>query len=91
RGVYVTERGQNIDKKPNETYVSCDQMKSWIPWLSLFSRMSPTGRHGAGRNEECIRLITKDLSYLTWERLTWACPSESLPHSFRAKYCEIVI
>uniref|UniRef100_A0A1I8GNK8 RYDR_ITPR domain-containing protein n=1 Tax=Macrostomum lignano TaxID=282301 RepID=A0A1I8GNK8_9PLAT len=35
RGIYLTERGQNIDRKPNETYVSTDQMKTWTPLVDF--------------------------------------------------------
>uniref|UniRef100_A0A1I8FAX0 RYDR_ITPR domain-containing protein n=1 Tax=Macrostomum lignano TaxID=282301 RepID=A0A1I8FAX0_9PLAT len=55
RGVYVTERGQNIDKKPNETYVSCDQMKSWIP-LVEFVQPDESDTEGM---ERCLFLRTQ--------------------------------
>uniref|UniRef100_A0A1I8HB99 RYDR_ITPR domain-containing protein n=1 Tax=Macrostomum lignano TaxID=282301 RepID=A0A1I8HB99_9PLAT len=107
-GIYLTERGQNIDRKPNETYVSTDQMKTWCPLVD-FVQPDENDQESVerclflrtqldlfialchGRNEECIRLITKDLSYLTWEEAFLGLSSESLPQDFRAKYCEIII
>uniref|UniRef100_A0A1I8IDC1 Inositol 1,4,5-trisphosphate receptor n=1 Tax=Macrostomum lignano TaxID=282301 RepID=A0A1I8IDC1_9PLAT len=108
RGVYMTNRGQNIDRKPNETYVSYDQQHSWLPLvdfvqpdaydteavercLFLHTQLDLFIALCHGRNEDCIRLITKDLSYLTWEEAYLGLSSESLPHEFRAKYCEIII
>ena len=54
----------------------------------LYSVCSPNGQ---GRNEYCIRLITKDLSYLSWEEGFLSLQSEILPDDVRAKYCEMII
>lgn len=37
--VYLTERGQNINKRPNIVYVSTDQGTTWVP-LHLFVDVS---------------------------------------------------
>ncbi|XP_074663089.1 inositol 1,4,5-trisphosphate-gated calcium channel ITPR3-like [Tubulanus polymorphus] len=107
RGLYLTERGQNIHKTPNICYVSTDRGRSWTPLHEFVERTNPSFSDDEytflihqldlfaalcfGRNDFCIHLITRQLSYLSWEEVFLCLQSEILPDDIRAKYCELII
>ncbi|KAJ8303557.1 hypothetical protein KUTeg_019953 [Tegillarca granosa] len=79
--VYLMDRGQNINKRPNIVYVSTDNAQNWIP-LHLFVD---------GRNDFAVHVITREFGYLTWEDAYLCLTSDLLPDAIRAKYCELII
>ncbi|XP_064627454.1 inositol 1,4,5-trisphosphate receptor type 1-like isoform X9 [Lineus longissimus] len=107
RGLYLTERGQNIHKTPNICYVSTDRGKNWAPLHEFVDKGNPNFSQDEytflihqldlfaalcyGRNDLCIQLITRQLSYLSWEEVFLCVQSEILPDAIRAKYCELII
>ena len=44
-----------------------------------------------GQNEFAIKVITKQLDYLTWKEAFTCLGDTSLPDRLRAKYCELII
>lgn len=47
----MTDRGQNINKRPNIVYVSIDGAKEWIP-LYMFVDVSSTHIYGRFRKDD---------------------------------------
>ncbi|KAK3085572.1 hypothetical protein FSP39_005468 [Pinctada imbricata] len=79
--VYLTDRGQNINKRPNIVYISYDNAETWVP-LHLFVD---------GRNDFAVHVITREFGYLTWEDAYLCLTADLLPDGIRAKYCELII
>nr|XP_019924346.2 inositol 1,4,5-trisphosphate receptor type 1 isoform X2 [Crassostrea gigas] len=105
--VYLTERGQNINKRPNIVYVSTDQGRTWVP-LHLFVDFESTEFDEEkynflihqldlfkalcfGRNDYAVHVITREFGYLTWEDAYLCLTADLLPDHIRAKYCELII
>lgn len=105
--IYLLDRGQNINKRPNIVYISIDGGNNWIPLHSFVDSESPIYIEekymflmhqldlfkalSYGRNDFAIHVITREYGYLSWEDCFLCLQSELLPHSIRAKFCELVI
>ncbi|XP_053402419.1 inositol 1,4,5-trisphosphate receptor type 1-like isoform X7 [Mercenaria mercenaria] len=105
--VYLTDRGQNINKRPNIVYVSTNNTQSWCTLHEFVNPDSVEFNEGQyeflihqlelfksltyGRNDFAIHVITREFGYLTWEDAFLCITSDLLPDSIRAKYCELII
>ncbi|GFN95264.1 inositol 1,4,5-trisphosphate receptor type 1 [Plakobranchus ocellatus] len=104
-GVYLTARGQDINRQPNILYISTDSTKSWQALHEFVDEENPNydqNNHDFlihqldlykalcyGRNDFAINVITKELRYLTWEETFLSLRSDILPDAIRAKYCDL--
>ncbi|XP_070173454.1 inositol 1,4,5-trisphosphate-gated calcium channel ITPR3-like [Littorina saxatilis] len=103
--VYLTDVGDKIGKSPGVVYVSTNNGKIWKElktfaaatseedegYMFLERQLELFGMLCHGQNEFAIKVITKQLDYLTWtEAFTCLCDN-SLPDRLRAKYCELII
>ncbi|XP_021341779.1 inositol 1,4,5-trisphosphate receptor type 2-like [Mizuhopecten yessoensis] len=105
RGIYLTGRGQDINRQPNILYITTNGGKTWD---SLHTFVDPKSedydkdKHDFlihqldlykalchGRNDYSINMITKELRYLTWEETFLSLRSDILPDAIRAKYCDL--
>ncbi|XP_060552412.1 inositol 1,4,5-trisphosphate receptor type 2-like [Ruditapes philippinarum] len=105
RGIFLTARGQDINKQPNILYITTDDAKTWS---ALHDFVNPEheeyekDKHDfllhqldlfialcKGRNDFAINIITKESRFLTWEETFLALRSSILPDAIRAKYCDI--
>nr|XP_022341732.1 inositol 1,4,5-trisphosphate receptor type 2-like isoform X5 [Crassostrea virginica] len=105
--VYLTERGQNINKRPNIVYVSTDQGTTWVPlhlfvdfetpefdeekYNFLIHQLDLFKALCFGRNDYAVHVITREFGYLTWEDAYLCLTADLLPDHIRAKYCELII
>ncbi|WAR13612.1 ITPR1-like protein [Mya arenaria] len=105
--VFLTDRGQNINKRPNIVYVSTNNTQSWVTLHEFVNPDSAEFNHEQydflihqlelfkaltyGRNDFGIHVITREFGYLTWEDAFLCITSDLLPDSIRAKYCELII
>ncbi|WAR13356.1 ITPR1-like protein, partial [Mya arenaria] len=105
KGIYLTARGQDINKQPNILYLTTDEGRSWLALHEFVDETHPChdkDKHDfllhqldlyialcKGRNDFAINIITKELRYLTWEETFLALRSDILPDAIRAKYCDI--
>ncbi|KAL3860316.1 hypothetical protein ACJMK2_010455, partial [Sinanodonta woodiana] len=105
--VYLTDRGQNINKRPNIVYVSTDKGHGWTPLHEFVNRdiigfnedqydylmhqLELFKALSYGRNDYAIHAITREYGYLTWEDSFLCITSDLLPDAIRAKYCELII
>ncbi|XP_076449737.1 inositol 1,4,5-trisphosphate-gated calcium channel ITPR1-like isoform X2 [Babylonia areolata] len=105
--IYLMERGQNINKRPNIVYVSMDCGNTW---LALHQFVDPSSEEYDfdrfqylmrqlelfkaicfGRNDYAIHVITREQGYVTWEDTFLCLQSDLLPDAIRAKFCELII
>ncbi|KAK7114914.1 hypothetical protein V1264_000891 [Littorina saxatilis] len=105
--IYLMDRGQNINKRPNIVYVSMDGAASWV---ALHQFVDPSSEEYDfdryqyllrqlelfkalcfGRNDFAIHVITREYGYVTWEDTFLCLQSELLPDAIRAKFCELII
>ncbi|XP_076470932.1 inositol 1,4,5-trisphosphate-gated calcium channel ITPR2-like isoform X2 [Babylonia areolata] len=105
KGVYLTARGQDINRQPNILYISTT---NGVSWQALHEFVDETyaeydkDKHDFllhqldlykalcfGRNDYSINIITKELRYLTWEETFLSLRSDILPDAIRAKYCDL--
>ncbi|XP_060075349.1 inositol 1,4,5-trisphosphate receptor type 1-like [Ylistrum balloti] len=105
--VYMMDRGQNINKRPNIVYVSTDGAKGWVPlnvfvdtegpdfveddYKFLLHQLDLFKALCFGRNDFAGFVITREYGYLTWEDAYLCMTAEQLPDIIRAKYCELII
>ncbi|XP_041375271.1 inositol 1,4,5-trisphosphate receptor type 1-like [Gigantopelta aegis] len=105
--VYLMDRGQNINKRPNIVYVSCDGSSTWLPlhtfvdpstgdynedqYQYLLHQLELIKAFCFGRNDFAIHVITREFGYVTWEDAFLCIQSELLPDAIRAKFCELII
>ncbi|XP_062618413.1 inositol 1,4,5-trisphosphate receptor type 1-like [Saccostrea cucullata] len=105
--VYLTDRGQNINKRPNIVYVSTDQGRTWVPlhvfvdfesseydeekYNFLIHQLDLFKALCFGRNDYAVHVITREFGYLTWEDAYLCLTADLLPDHIRAKYCELII
>ncbi|KAK7504550.1 hypothetical protein BaRGS_00004036, partial [Batillaria attramentaria] len=105
KGVYLTARGQDINRQPNILYISTTNGASWQALHEFVDDCHPDydkDRHDFllhqldlykalcfGRNDYAINIITKELRYLTWEETFLSLRSDILPDAIRAKYCDL--
>ncbi|KAL4234550.1 hypothetical protein ACF0H5_006191 [Mactra antiquata] len=105
--VFLTDRGQNINKRPNIVYVSTNNTQSWTTlhefvdpdsaefneekYDFLIHQLELFKALTYGRNDSAIHVITREFGYLTWEDAFLCITSDLLPDSIRAKYCELII
>ncbi|KAH3769464.1 hypothetical protein DPMN_170733 [Dreissena polymorpha] len=105
--VFLTDRGQNINKRPNIIYVSTNNTQSWVTLHEFVNPDSPEYNQEQydflihqlelfkaltyGRNDFGIHVITREFGYLTWEDAFLCITSNLLPDSIRARYCELII
>ncbi|KAL4233979.1 hypothetical protein ACF0H5_005634 [Mactra antiquata] len=105
KGIYMTARGQDINKQPNILYITTDDAQSWTAlheFVDLDHEVFDRDKYDfllhqldlyiglcKGRNDFAINVITKESRYLTWEETFLALRSSILPDSIRAKYCDI--
>ncbi|XP_041375499.1 inositol 1,4,5-trisphosphate receptor type 3-like [Gigantopelta aegis] len=104
-GVFLTARGQDINRQPNILYLSTTAGKSWVALHEFIDEENPIydkDQHEflihqldlykalcSGRNDFSINIITKELRYLTWEETFLSLRSDILPDAIRAKYCDL--
>ncbi|XP_052063005.1 inositol 1,4,5-trisphosphate receptor type 1-like [Mytilus californianus] len=105
RGIFLTARGQDINRQPNILYITTD---SGATWRALHQFVDPSDeeydkdQHDFfihqldlykalcfGRNDYTINMLTKELRYLTWEETFLSLRSTILPDAIRAKYCDL--
>ncbi|KAK3610322.1 hypothetical protein CHS0354_029791 [Potamilus streckersoni] len=107
KGVFLTARGQDINRMPNILYVSTNNGHSWQALHEFLDESNPSydkDHHDFlihqldlykalchGRNDYAINMITKELRYLTWEETFLSLRSDILPDAIRAKYCDLTI
>lgn len=105
KGVFLTARGQDINRQPNILYISTDSGSSWVAlheFVDENSAIYNKDKHDFlihqldlykalcfGRNDYAINIITKELRYLTWEETFLSLRSDILPDAIRAKYCDL--
>ncbi|KAL5022859.1 hypothetical protein ScPMuIL_002014, partial [Solemya velum] len=105
RGIYLTARGQDINRQPNILYISTTNGKTWQALHEFVDSTHPAydkDQHDYllhqldlykglchGRNDYAINIITKELRYLTWEETFLSLRSDILPDAIRAKYCDL--
>ncbi|XP_046366515.2 inositol 1,4,5-trisphosphate receptor type 3-like isoform X5 [Haliotis rufescens] len=105
--VYLMDRGQNINKKPNIVYISVDGGSHWVAlhhfvdpnsseydeekYQFLLHQLELFQAFCFGRNDFAIHVITREFGYVTWEDVFLCIQSELLPDSIRAKFCELII
>ncbi|CAL1526674.1 unnamed protein product [Lymnaea stagnalis] len=103
--IYLIDRGQNINKRPNIVYISVNGGLTWTA-LHQFTEAADYDAEKNqffihqldlmkafcfGRNDFAIHVITRELSYITWEDAFLCIQSDLLPDSIRAKFTELVI
>ncbi|XP_055891550.1 inositol 1,4,5-trisphosphate receptor type 1-like isoform X4 [Biomphalaria glabrata] len=104
-GVYLTARGQDINRQPNILYLSTTGGKSWVAlheFVDENNECYDQNKHDFllhqldlykalchGRNDFAINIITKELRFLTWEETFLSLRSDILPDAIRAKYCDL--
>ncbi|XP_035825085.1 inositol 1,4,5-trisphosphate receptor type 3 isoform X3 [Aplysia californica] len=105
--IYLLDRGQNINKRPNIVYISVTGGNTWV---ALHQFVDPeTAEYDPeknkflqhqldlmkafcfGRNDFSIHTITREFGYITWEDAFLCIQSELLPDSIRAKFTELII
>ncbi|GFO23773.1 inositol 1,4,5-trisphosphate receptor type 1 [Plakobranchus ocellatus] len=79
--VYLMDRGQNINERPNIVYISTDGGSRW----------SALHHFVDGRNDFAIHTITREYGYITWEDTFLCIQCELLPDIVRAKFTELII
>ncbi|PVD21456.1 hypothetical protein C0Q70_19629 [Pomacea canaliculata] len=105
--IYLLDRGQNINKRPNIVYVSMDSGNTWVALHQFVDPTSEEYEHERyqyllrqlelfkalcfGRNDFAIHVITREHGYVTWEDAFLCLQSELLPDAIRAKFCELII
>ncbi|XP_055955374.1 inositol 1,4,5-trisphosphate receptor type 1 [Patella vulgata] len=105
KGVYLTARGQDINRQPNILYISTTNGKDWMALHEFVDEANPyynKDQHeflihqldlykalSYGRNDYASNIITKELRYLTWEETFLSLRSDILPDAIRAKYCDL--
>ncbi|XP_059139568.1 inositol 1,4,5-trisphosphate receptor type 1-like isoform X3 [Physella acuta] len=105
--VYLIDRGQNINKRPNIVYISVNGGSSWVALhqfvdtesaeydfeknLFLMHQLDLMKAFCFGRNDFSIHTITREFGYITWEDAFLCIQSDLLPDSVRAKFTELVI
>ncbi|KAH9498184.1 hypothetical protein Btru_007905 [Bulinus truncatus] len=104
-GVYLTARGQDINRQPNILYLSTSGGKGWVAlheFVDESNECYDQNKHDFllhqldlykalchGRNDFAINIITKELRFLTWEETFLSLRSDILPDAIRAKYCDL--
>lgn len=68
-----------------------DSLEANQKFLFLTHQLDLFGKLCFGRNRFAIDVITKALSYLTWEEAYICLSNDQLPDSLRAKYCDLII
>ncbi|CAD5116200.1 DgyrCDS5116 [Dimorphilus gyrociliatus] len=107
RGVYLTQRGQNIRRQTNIIYISTDLGYTWSPLhefvkegstfydeeqkLFLEHQLDLFRKLCDGRNEYVIQIISRELKYISWEEAFLCVRLNILPDELRAKYCDLII
>ncbi|CAH1798712.1 unnamed protein product [Owenia fusiformis] len=107
KGIYLTDRGQNINGQPNIIYVSSDDGKNWTAlhefvdkeYYTYDEEKSLFYQHQMdlfinlcyGRCAFAIHVITRETGDLTWDEAFLCLRSNLLPDWIRAKYCEMII
>ncbi|ESO91009.1 hypothetical protein LOTGIDRAFT_163525 [Lottia gigantea] len=105
KGVYLTARGQDINRQPNILYLSTSNGQDWMALHEFVDESNPyynKDQHeflihqldlykalSYGRNDYASNIITKELRYLTWEETFLSLRSDILPDAIRAKYCDL--
>ncbi|XP_071176008.1 inositol 1,4,5-trisphosphate-gated calcium channel ITPR2-like isoform X12 [Mytilus edulis] len=105
--VYLTDRGQNINKRPNIVYLATERTIHWLPlhvfvdpesaefnedkYQFLLHQLELFKALCFGRNDLAVHVITREHGYLTWEDAYLCLTSDLLPDCIRAKYCELII
>ncbi|XP_064599288.1 inositol 1,4,5-trisphosphate receptor type 1-like [Liolophura sinensis] len=107
KSVYLIDRGQNINKRPNIVYVSVDGGLNWIAlhdfvdpaysefdeekYQFLMHQLDLFKSICHGRNDLAIHVITREMGFVTWEDVFLCLKQDVLPDSIRAKFCELII
>ncbi|KAL5005127.1 hypothetical protein ScPMuIL_018583 [Solemya velum] len=101
--VYYTDLGNKIGKMKGVVYVSTTNGRTWQElhefahkseeddYLFLEHQLELFGRLCHGQNEYAIKVITRELNYLTWEEAFTCLKDPRLPDRLRAKYCDLII
>ncbi|GFS12809.1 inositol 1,4,5-trisphosphate receptor type 1, partial [Elysia marginata] len=105
--VYLMDRGQNINKRPNIVYISTDGGEEWTALHQfvdtesmeydaeknqfLIHQLDLMKAFCFGRNDFAIHTITREFGYITWEDAFLCIQCELLPDVIRAKFTELII
>ncbi|XP_078335085.1 inositol 1,4,5-trisphosphate-gated calcium channel ITPR2-like [Crassostrea virginica] len=105
KGIFLTARGQDINRQPNILYITTDHGRTWTSlheFVNSECECYDKDKHDFlihqlnlykalcyGRNDYSINMITKELRYLTWEEAFLSLRSDILPEAIRAKYCDL--
>ncbi|XP_025079753.1 inositol 1,4,5-trisphosphate receptor type 3-like [Pomacea canaliculata] len=103
--VYLTEFGDKIGLSPDVVFVSMDNGRNWQElrtfahgrshededYLFLEKQLELFGMLCHGQNEFAIKVITQDLSYLSWKEAFTCLADTHLPERLRSKYCDLII
>ncbi|XP_050396213.1 inositol 1,4,5-trisphosphate receptor type 1 [Patella vulgata] len=105
--VYLMDRGQNINKRPNIVYTSTDGGTSWTALHLFVDPLCPEYDEDKyhfllhqlellkafcyGRNDFAIHVITREFGYVTWEDAFLCIQADLLPDAIRARFTELII